>query len=213
MDIYNINNNKLFLIDKYSHSCDIVKKLINLNLDTAIIYNKISSNQYKILILEKDNSYSTMCGNGCIAMCIKFKKNLTLFNKFNELVQVYYKKNQIKLQLSVTFVEPNIYLVSGEPHKVYYTKIYDKETHRKIGIRNLPDYNTTFIIYKNNKYYFTTFERGVNDFTSACGTGSFACVYFINKNVTSIYTLDNYEYTFEKINDSYILNYNYKNST
>ena len=208
MDIYNINNNKLIIVDKEKFSSDvIIKNLINLNLDTAIVYNKISNNQYKILILEKDSSYSTMCGNGCIAMCIKFKKDLILYNKLNELINVYYKHNYIELELSIKFFKPNLYLVSGEPHKVYYTEKYNKNIHLKIGIKNLPNFNTTFIFYRNNKYYFVTFERGLNDFTRSCGTGSFASIYFLNKNITSIYTLDNDRYKFRKNNNKYILNY------
>ena len=212
MEIYDINSNKLLLVDKKDNYADVtlVQKLKSLKLDSAIIYNTLTENKYKINVLEKDYSYSEMCGNGCIALCLKFKKDLKIINSINQITNVFYKDNKIVLQLNVRYLD-NIFNVGGEKHKVYYVDKYDKKHHINIGQSNLPDYNTTFVFYNNNHYYFSTFERGVNDITKACGTGSFASIYFINYNIDSnisrIKTLENKDYIFSRDRNIFYLEY------
>lgn len=235
MDVANIYGNKLLLIDddKNNYCKDnIIGILNNENLDSAIIYEKIEDDnyskyskhsnyskysKYKIEILEKDYSYSTMCGNGCIAMGLKLKKDLILFNRDNENLQVnvFYKNNKVELQLSIKNVDSNTYSISGELHKVYFIENYTEDEHRKIGLQNIPISNTTVVFCKNERYYYTTFERGVNDITKSCGTGSFAAINFINSinsinrgnSIKNIYTLDDLLYRFEINNDKYTLHY------
>lgn len=219
MSIFSINKNKLILVDGNYNNHEVIYKLNKLNLDTAIIYTKLNHTKlehiYEITILEKDNSYSNMCGNGCIALCIKLKNDIILVNKLNKKIYVFYKINKIILQLSIELIEHNTYSISGEPHKVYYTKDYNETYHKKIGHSNLPNFNTTFIFNKNNNYYFVTFERGVNNITKSCGTGSFASIYFINNNINNninkILTLENDIYSFEKNSNQYSLIYNITN--
>ena len=156
-----------------------------------------------------------MCGNGCLALCKKLKKNIQLISENKNLVNVLYFHDRIILQLSIDVYEKNIYSISGEPHKVYLLDTYDKKYHKQMGFINTPDYNTTFVFKKDNQYYFTTFERGVNDITQSCGTGSFASFHYIKNNdnidtnnISYILTLDDKKYMFNTdINDTVSLIY------
>ena len=201
MIFFNINNNKLLLTKNTSKE--------------EIIQNS----QFKIDILEKDGSYSKMCGNGCIAMCMKFKKNLILFNGLGEKVLTEFNNNFVKLKMNVKTKNSTDYYVNGEPHKVFFVENYDRNHHEIKGLLNIPEFNTTYIFKKNNFYYYSTFERGVNNITHACGTGAFAAItYLFNNNLCEIedkfklYTLNNDIYTFKMENEILIL-YFYTNNS
>lgn len=213
MEIVNINDNKLILFEATNHNIInnkyIMDILVEKQLDSAIIYKNIHENIYNIYILERDGSYSTMCGNGCIALCRKLKHNIKLVNSENDTVFVEYNINNIILNLHVKMINNNTYLIGGEPHKIYFVDRYEVNYHKKIGRENIPQYNTTFITKEKNKYIYSTFERGVNEITSSCGTGSFGAIHYINnilkKNISKIFTLDNKIYKFIYDNSQYKL--------
>ena len=183
MDIYNINNNQILLTSNTKKDT-IIKILVSEKLDTAVIYEEIIPyKKYKIYILEKDGSYSNMCGNGCIAMCLKFKNNLILYNSLEEQVITQYDKDYIKIKLNVISKKQNDLYVCGEPHKVYFVSEYKRDQHESAGLANIPGFNTTYVFIKNNNYYYSTFERGVNNITGACGTGAFAVISYLHNNI------------------------------
>jgi len=220
MNIFNINGNNLLLINNLIiiNNKLIINELLTKNLDTAILYKHIEKNIFSISILEKDNSTSLMCGNGCIAMGLYFMQKFTDIVLINELKQKVYVKisdNKIIFNLNITHKEKNLFIISGEPHKIYFQKNYDLNEHLKLGKQNIPNCNTTILYKLNDKYYYSTFERGVNKITNACGTGSFASIYYINEiikdKISIIYTKNDKEYLFNKINKNFFLITNIKN--
>ena len=207
MDVFNINGNRLLLVN--NSTVKIIDILKQKSLDSAIIYKHNRDNIFSVRVLEKDGSYSVMCGNGCIALCLKFKRDLVIADCADNKNYVFYRDNVITLQLDIKEIYRNTVNVGGEPHKVYFVENYNRDNHVKTGLQNTPEYNTTFVFYKNNKYYFTTFERGVNGITNACGTGSFAAIHIISGYTKYVYTLDDIPYNFETTMGSYFLKYRY----
>jgi len=214
MNITSINGNKLLLVDNniIENNDLIINELLSKNLDTAILYKHIDTNKFNIYILEKDGSTSIMCGNGCIALGLKLKdkyNEIILINKLNEHILLKIVNNEIIFNLIINNKEDNLFIISGEPHKIYSFDIYNREEHIKLGELNIPDSNTTVIFKLNNKYYYSTYERGVNKITDACGTGSFASIYYINKiineEINTINTINDTEYNFIKENENYFL--------
>lgn len=217
MIIKEINGNKLLLVNLLTNfnTQSIINKLKENNLDTAILYKNIKNNIFNYYVLEKDNTESNFCGNGCIAIALILKKyysNIILINKINIQTEIKIINNNIIFSLDITESDDNLFLVNGEPHKIYYIDKYNKEEQNKIGEKNIPKLNTTFVFNYNEKYYFSTFERGVNEITKSCGTGAFASIYYIinklnNKKINCVYTLDNIKYNFENKNNKYFIKY------
>ena len=70
-------------------------RCLTCNTDLINIHYRDTNNSY---ILEKDNTESTFCGNGCIAIALILKKyysNIILINKINLQTEINIVNNQI----------------------------------------------------------------------------------------------------------------------
>ena len=224
MIIKEINGNKLLIVNSIVQNIrenspdffiNIREKLCSDNLDTAIIYYQ-QSDKILIDIFEKDGSFSNMCGNGVIALASYLSTNemnrtIMMINNIGIGVETILNNNMIKFSLPVINIFKNCFTAAGEPHMIYFFDNYDENYHKKIGTKNTPTYNTTFISIKKNKYQFATYERGVNDITLACGTGAFCSIYYLvkilNINIDTIYSFSGKLYKFNWNKDRLFLEY------
>lgn len=99
---------------------------------------------------------------------------------------------------------------SGEKYSLETLPVY----HLGKIIRNLPEFapfgtNVNFIKIEKGKIFIRTFEKGVEDETLACGTGSVAAavISFLNKKVSSPVTI------IPKSLDLLIVNFDYINNS
>ncbi len=108
------------------------------------------------------------------------------------------------LQLPENFAGEKFFFVdTGVPHLVvekdFLQRISAKDENFKSWAKSLREHkefqphgtNVTFVCVQNNVKHAITFERGVEDFTKACGTGAMAAaVYFSEKKSEKLYQIN-----------------------
>ncbi len=119
-----------------------------------------------------------------------------------EMPEIHLKNKS--MQLSENFAGEKFFFVdTGVPHLVveknYLQSISVKDEKFKQLAKLLREHkdfkpqgtNVTFVSSQNNMKYAITFERGVEDFTKACGTGAVAAaVYFSEKKNEASYQIN-----------------------
>jgi diaminopimelate epimerase len=142
-----------------------------------------------------DGKESTMCGNGgrCISV---FAKSLGLgsaekvvFNSIDGLHEAFFTEEDgemlVKLKMiDVKEIEENddyYFINTGSPHYVAFVEDLENMDVYEEGqaIRNDPKFapggtNVNFVEIFEDEIFVRTYERGVEDETLACGTGSTA---------------------------------------
>ncbi|MCK5580352.1 MAG: diaminopimelate epimerase [Candidatus Omnitrophica bacterium] len=169
--------------------------------DGLLVLDKSRKADYKMRIINADGSEAEMCGNGarCMAAYIvhtkKPKKKLFSIETIAGTLMAEAKGNVANVRLSdpVDYL-PNItltlkgkklrvhYIDTGVPHTIVYVNALDQIDVSKIGrmIRFHKKFsprgtNVNFVEQlKSNLVANRTYERGVEDETKACGTGSVA---------------------------------------
>jgi len=183
--------------------CD---RKFGIGADGLLILEKTKKADARMRIFNADGSEAEMCGNGarCAALFLE-KKQAALFTGAG-LVQTQLLENNVRIKLT----EPkNIkldiplraagrrikvnFINTGVPHVVIFVYDVDKIDISHIGplVRNHALFkpagtNVNFVEVKgNNSIKIRTFERGVEDETLACGTGSTASalVFALKKNL------------------------------
>lgn len=175
--------------------------------DGAIALHKLSPHHYRWDFFNSDGSSAEMCGNAarCVGRLLYRLESLTHFqletkagmvtvekisdDPFGHLFSVsmpaitQYSPLDAINNLDVAFVN------SGVPHAVVSNPNHWEEASLLpicAAIRQLPQFTTSGVnvtFYKeqdNNTVASKTFERGVNAFTLACGTGAVASAYIVN---------------------------------
>ncbi|NPA45275.1 MAG: diaminopimelate epimerase [Chlorobi bacterium] len=235
---YHGAGNDFILIDNYSgNSLNLtnsdIRKLCHrrfgIGADGLMILRKHKDYDFEMDYYNSDGSGGTMCGNGgrCI---VAFAKKLNLISDFTRFIasdglhEAFIDKNDIvKLKMSdVDTIDnfKNDYICyTGSPHYIKFEdNIDDKDVFfegRKI--RNSKSFNkdginVNFIKIENkNSISIRTYERGVEDETLACGTGSVAAALTFAKlnNATSGEYIVNakggvLKVSFKKLNEKYI---------
>lgn len=164
--------------------------------DGLLLLDKIKKDCVKMRIFNADGSEAEMCGNGarCIALyvgscCKKIETKAGL-------IESKVNKNNVKIKLTnPTGIKLNIplkintrrplkvnFINTGVPHTVVFVNGIEKIDVVNLGrqIRYHKDFspkgtNVNFVeILNNNSILIRTYERGVEDETLACGTGSVA---------------------------------------
>jgi len=174
-----------------------------------------------------DGSGGTMCGNG--GRCISaFAKHLGIISEKGQFLasdglhEVYIDKNElVKLKMmSVNKIEENdeySFLYTGSPHYVQFvenTKSIDVVAlGRKIRYdeKFMPGgTNVNFVSGQGSNISVRTYERGVEDETYSCGTGSVASAiayyskFNLAQNTINIKTLGGeLQVSFEKVGTNY----------
>lgn len=170
---------------------DFVKKIcqrkFGVGADGFLFLKKSNAEDYMWDFYNSDGSYAEMCGNAarCVGEYLFSMFNLTEIILETKAGKIFIKKIEnnysVKMLVSVsaTLVEENIYFINtGVPHLVAVdtpdeNKVISKyrQYNNKIDKTGC---NITFINTKKSPYLVKSFERGVEAFTSACGTGAVA---------------------------------------
>lgn len=160
--------------------------------------SKDTNNEYKWFFYNNDGSDAEMCGNAtrCVGFYIKNilkspLKNWNLLTAAGSIEIEFVEKEKYKITMtSIQELKSKLgfYCDTGVPHLVIEkTKIIADEN-IKFDARKLrehPDFyprgtNVTYVTLGNDKTKVkaVSYERGVEDFTAACGTGAMAAAFF-----------------------------------
>lgn len=161
--------------------------------------------------LNSDGSTPDMCGNAaCCMIHYAYQRNITqktpfIFQIKNNCLtgEIKNKKeawlrlprpqflNENSLETTETAPQPIHKIHSGVPHLLIESaqaEKFEKLTNLAQSLRQKhPHFNITF--YKKieeQKIFCVTFEKGVEDFTLACGTGALAAAHILHKKDHSV---------------------------
>ncbi|MDD5691885.1 MAG: diaminopimelate epimerase [Candidatus Omnitrophica bacterium] len=170
--------------------CD---RKFGIGADGMILLNKVKNADMRMRIFNADGSEAEMCGNG--ARCaVLFVRKARLFTKAG-LINAELKRDRVRVQLTEPkgikldiplrvngrLIRVN-FINTGVPHAVVFVNGIDNIDVENIGrsIRFHSKFapagtNVDFVEVKGNDLIaIRTYERGVEDETLACGTGSVA---------------------------------------
>ena len=185
---------------------------IGVGADGVILIEKSKKSTFKMRIINADGGEAEMCGNG--ARCaVSFAKYLGIFKNgrvsFETLSGIFFGeetkrgfrifmtdptslKTPINLEIDGS-TESLHFLNTGVPHTVRFVRDVNKIAVVEIGrtIRQHPYFkpagtNVNFVeVQGRNRIAIRTYERGVEDETLACGTGSVAasCLSYLIHNL------------------------------
>lgn len=200
--VIDARNPKSRIKDLSKFAINICQRKYSVGADGVILVEKSKTADFKMRIFNPDGSEPNMCGNGarCIAL-YAFKHKIAAKKMCFETLagtieaDVDAKLGVVKLKMSdpknlcfdlkINILGKGIdchFVNTGVPHVVHFVEDIDKIDVKSIGreIRFCdvfkPDgVNVNFIKQKSAKAIFVrTYERGVEDETLACGTGSTA---------------------------------------
>jgi diaminopimelate epimerase len=198
------NRYRVINVDVQKFVKKICERRISVGADGALLLENSVVADFKMRIINSDGSEAEMCGNGarCIAM-YAYKngivgKSMTfetlagimsaeIINKNIvkvKLSEPFDYKDNIKLKLSDQTISNAAFINTNVPHAIIFhnKSDFDKMDILPSGreIRNHKTFapagtNVNFVkTAKDNSIYIRTYERGVEDETLACGTGSTA---------------------------------------
>ena len=179
-----------------------IKKAEQFHLDGGLFVENSDSADFKMRIINADGSEAEMCGNGarCIAK-FAYDKNIVsdknmIFETLAGLIHGEIKQNDyVKVQLTEPFglrenvavdipeYKGNVYFINtGVPHTIVFSESVDTVDVYTIGrgIRYSEYFqpagtNVNFVeVIDKTTIKVRTYERGVENETKACGTGSTA---------------------------------------
>ncbi len=174
---------------------EICQRKYGIGADGLLVLEKSKVANIKMRIFNADGSEAEMCGNGarCVSLYLGRTKSKietqagiieSGINKNNVKIKLTGPKN-IKLDIPVKLGERNLrvnFIDTGVPHAVIFVEGLERIEVTQIGslIRNHKRFahkgtNVDFIeVLDKNSLRIRTFERGVEDETLSCGTGSVA---------------------------------------
>lgn len=171
------------------HICD---RRFGVGADGLMLLENENNVDFKMVYYNADGNESTMCGNGgrCISTfakklgIIKDKGVFVAIDGEHEFVIDPLNEEVVLKMIDVSGIQiknDDYILFTGSPHYVSFRNEIDKidiitearkirynETYAKEGI------NINFVEEKDGKIYMRTYERGVEDETLSCGTGTVA---------------------------------------
>ncbi|MDX2443376.1 MAG: diaminopimelate epimerase [Bacteroidales bacterium] len=159
--------------------------------DGLILVSEDPETDFKMRYFNADGKEASMCGNGGrSAVAFAYKLNMissdhVQFTAVDGLHEAIRSNNIIKLKMIdvVDIVKngDNYFIQTGSPHHVEFQTDIDEIDVYKLGrdIRNSKLYqpdgtNVNFLEFKDGIINIRTFERGVENETLSCGTGSVA---------------------------------------
>lgn len=186
--IINMMNNKIELNQKQIEF--LCNRRFGIGADGLMLVLKNDDYDFYMQYFNSDGKEGSMCGNGgrCIAKYAYLNKISS--SEVNFLaIDGKHKANIIRSSVSLSMsnvnkiqdFEDGYFLDTGSPHFVNFVNdlnsINVKQEGRKIADESRFSpmrTNVNFVEIKNNNIRIATFERGVEDETLACGTGSVA---------------------------------------
>lgn len=190
-----------FKTDAKKLTTQVCDRTNGIGADGLLILDKSKKADYRMRIINADGSEAEMCGNGarCIASYIVKekhpKKKLFSIETLAGIIMAEAKGEIARVRLSdPTDYRPNVplnisgrsihvhYIDTGVPHTIVFVNDLATIDVSKIGaaVRYHEDFkprgtNANFVEQlSDNLVAARTYERGVEDETTACGTGSVA---------------------------------------
>ena len=190
-----INDNKSLI----SYLCD---RHFGVGADGLIILKESSNSDFEILHYTSDGNLGSLCGNGSrCAVLFAYNKDIisknTVFHAFDgihnaEILDNGLIKMEMKVNSDIVSNSYGTWLDTGSPHLVVEKNDTDEldvnnegrlirynDFYREEGV------NVNFVEkISDNQFKIRTYERGVENETLACGTGSTAsaiCMNFLGK--------------------------------
>lgn len=225
------NRDKIVSPTNTGFIADICHRRFGVGADGLMLLENAKGYDFRMRYFNADGKEGSMCGNGgrCIVAFANFLGIVTSNAKFIAIdgeheATINNNKEQLIIGLKmtdVTSIENNnkqFFLDTGSPHFVQFIdshhnfdtytegkKIRYNERFKAVGT------NVNFVSFNNNKIQVSTYERGVEDETYSCGTGTVAsaiCAGLINQqnNFNIITKGGELNVTFNKTNNNHITN-------
>lgn len=180
-------------VDKISHLCH---RRFGVGADGLILLQTHQEYDFRMRYFNADGNESTMCGNG--GRCITaFAHSLGIFDKDTVFQAVDGKHESMVKRVNdqdcwsialkmkdirnIRIVDKAFVIDSGSPHVVMFVEdltemdVVGKGRAIRYSEEFAPDgTNVNFIEKWNGEYHIRTYERGVEDETLSCGTGTVA---------------------------------------
>jgi diaminopimelate epimerase len=189
------NRHQKMVIDSHEVASGLCHRRFGIGADGLILLEESGMFDFRMKYFNADGREGSMCGNGgrcavAFASYLGIISGLTIFEAVDGIHEAAIlekddKVYQVSLRMNdVTHIERNgsdYILNTGSPHYVQLTddvekldvvsagkKIRNSEAFAKEGI------NVNFVSCNNGLINLRTYERGVEDETWSCGTGSVA---------------------------------------
>ena len=181
-----------------------IKNICNRNFgigaDGLILIKDHNKFDFEMIYYNSDGLLSSMCGNGArCSVAFAYEKNIcskeTVFKAYDGPHEGFVLLDgNIKLSFNdISIIEKNDYgllINSGSPHLLIFNKNLEKIDVKELGssIRYSKMFlkegiNVNFIEHMyENKIKLRTYERGVEDETLSCGSGSVAAAVSVHYN-------------------------------
>lgn len=190
-DFVLIDNRTLFFPNE---NIELIRKLCDrkfgVGADGLMLLENIEQYDFKMVYYNADGNESTMCGNGgrCIAAFAKqlgIVKDKGKFMAIDGVHDFTIDKDNVHLRMidvaEIKMDKNDYVLFTGSPHYVSFRtalsqinileeaqKVRYNDTFKEKGI------NVNFVEIKEDNVSMRTYERGVEDETLSCGTGTVA---------------------------------------
>ena len=197
---YHGAGNDFIIIDGRSQKFDIKNDSLIKNIchrrfgigaDGLMILEKDEKYNFKMLYFNSDGLEGTMCGNGgrCIttfASSLGIINNVAKFSASDGIHEAIIKEDNVYLKMNnvddIQKLNDGYLVNTGSPHLVLFSKddphnIDVNSLGRKIRYEERfspKGVNVNFISFNANIVQISTYERGVEEETLSCGTGSVA---------------------------------------
>lgn len=185
-------------LDYSALALELCPRRTSIGADGILVVESSTEADIKMRVINPDGSEVTMCGNGarCTAYYAASKawgNNLDIETGAG-LIKAEVVDNNVKLKMSdpkdvkldinlgigKSFMNVH-FMDTGVPHVVHIVEDIDEYPVKEVGrqIRQHTMFapagtNANFVEVKNGKIFIRTYERGVEDETLACGTGTTA---------------------------------------
>ena len=209
-DFILIDDRKNFIVDNKSLISYLCDRHFGVGADGLIILKESNNYDFEILHYTSDGNLGSLCGNGSrCAVLFAYNKNIigrkTVFKAFDGIHSAEILDDElIKMEMNVNSdIVSNSYgtwLDTGSPHLVIEKDNIDKldvnnegrlirysEFYKKEGVN--VNFNEKI---SDDQFKIRTYERGVENETLACGTGSTAsaiCMNFLGRTKSGKITM------------------------
>jgi diaminopimelate epimerase len=176
---------------------DLRQKSVDLGLDPDgyIVSKRVSEGVLSFDFFNKDGSLVDFCGNALRATGLCYKEitgqsNVTLKTAVGDMKIDVLSKDHVLAQMPLPLPQPSKtvedmdvpFIMSGVPHLVFDLNVLgvtDTDSIRQFSLKvrgmdlgGAETYNLTYYNAKTDPIECVTYERGVEDFTEACGSGA-----------------------------------------